>query len=261
MGCTLYWLDRMSARHGGQIAIQYPATRAASGASHVTGPNGEEDGGVIERWLAVSGRLTVAVVLDALDRLGHRSQAVSPGCVPRTVLTIAIGRAKTLQWTDLFQDDPNTYELELEAIDTVKPGDLVVCATGDSARSGIWGELLTAAAKARGAAGVITDGAVRDIARTEALGFPVYSRHVSPLDSLHRQRVVAYDITVELGGVSITPGDLIIADRDGIAVVPAESEAAVLAAALDKSSREDGFRRAVREGMSLVAAYERFGVL
>ena len=114
---------------------------------------------------------------------------------------------------------------------------------------------------ARGGVGVVTDGAVRDIAHMEAMGFPVFSRHISPLDSFNRQKVVAFDVPVEIGGVAIAPGDVVVADRDGIAVVPAAVEAAILAAALDKARREDGFRGAVRGGMSLVAAYERFGVL
>jgi len=212
-------------------------------------------------WREAMGRLSVALVLDALDAAGLRNQAVQPAGVPRTVQGIAVGRAKTLQWTDLMHDDPATYELELQAVDTLQAGEMVVCATMDSARSGIWGELLTTAAMARGGVGVVTDGAVRDIAHMEAMGFPVFSRHVSALDSLNRQKVVAFDVPVEMGGVRVMPGDVIVADRDGIAVVPAAIEPAILAAALDKGQREDGFRGAVRTGMSLVAAYQRFGVL
>ena len=228
------------------VSTEYPSDR--------NGRNGRT-------WQSVSSRLSVALVLDALDGLGHRHQALQPAGLPRTAQSIAIGYAKTLQWVDLDRDDPNTYDLELRAIDSLRPGEMIVCATAESARSGIWGELLTTAAIARGATGVVTDGAVRDIARIETLGFPVFSRHVSALDSFNRQKVVDFDVTVELGGVSVAPGDLIIADRDGIAVVPKALESEVLEAALDKATREDGFRKAVRDGMALVAAYERFRVL
>lgn len=212
-------------------------------------------------WRNAIGELTAALVLDALDALGYRRQAILPSPVPRTTSLPAVGRAKTLLWADLTADDPNTYELELRAVDSLQPGDLVVCATGGSARSGIWGELLTTAAMARGSTGVVTDGAVRDLAQMEAMGFPVFSLSLSPLDSMNRQKVVAFDVPVEIAGVTIAPGDMVIADRDGAAVVPQAVADEVLALALEKSGREDGFRAAVRNGMSLVAAYEKFGVL
>lgn len=71
-------------------------------------------------WREAMGRLSVALVLDALDAAGLRNQAVQPAGVPRTVQGIAVGRAKTLQWTDLMHDDPATYELELQAVDTLR---------------------------------------------------------------------------------------------------------------------------------------------
>jgi regulator of RNase E activity RraA len=225
-------------------------------ADHRNGAPGGKD-----PWREAADELTVALVLDALDALGLRRQAIEPSPAPRTVPGIAIGRAKTLLWADLAADDPNTYELELRAVDSLQPGDLVVCATGGSGRSGIWGELLTTAAMARGGAGVVTDGAVRDLARMETMGFPVFSWAISPLDSMHRQKVVAFDVPVEMAGVSVMPGDVVAADRDGVAIVPKAVAAEVLAMALDKSRREDGFRAAVRAGMPLVAAYEKFGVL
>jgi 4-hydroxy-4-methyl-2-oxoglutarate aldolase len=204
--------------------------------------------------------LTAALVLDALDASGRRHQAIQCGIIPRTNQVI-VGRAKTLLWVDFAYDDPTTYARELEAVDSISPGEIVVCATAGSSRSGVWGELLATAAHRRGALGVVTDGAVRDLAQMEAMGFPVFSRHVSAYDSLNRQKVVAYDVRVEIGGVTIDPGDVIVADRDGIAVVPAGIEADIITSAIGKASREDEFRAAVRSGMSLVAAYEHFNVL
>jgi regulator of RNase E activity RraA len=217
--------------------------------------------GAGDPWGQAAGRISAALILDALDSLGFRNQALLPSPPPRTVSTVAVGRAKTLLWTDLAEDDPNTYEMELRAVDSLRSGDLIVCATGGSSRSGIWGELLTTAAMANGARGIVTDGAVRDLARIEAMGFPVFSHHVSPLDSLNRQKVIAYDVAVELGGMTVAPNDVVVADRDGVAIVPQAVEAEVLAAALDKAEREHGFRNAVRSGSSLLAAYQRFGVL
>lgn len=214
-----------------------------------------------EAWLKASGRVNVALVLDILDTKGLRHQALRPGIMARTTREPVIGLAKTLLWVDFAHDDPSTYDLELKAIDSLRPGECVVCATGNSSRAGIWGELLTTAAMQRGATGIVTDGAVRDIAQMEAMGFPVFSRSTSPYDSFNRQKVVAFDVRVEIDDVTIEPGDVIVADQDGVAVVPAGLADEVLAEALDKAGKEDEFRDAVRNGMGLFEAYEKFHVL
>jgi regulator of RNase E activity RraA len=69
---------------------------------------------------------------------------------------------------------------------------------------------MTTAAMQRGAAGIVTDGAVRDLARMDAMGFPVFARHLSPYDSMNRQKVVAFDVAIEIDGVAIAPGDIVI---------------------------------------------------
>jgi len=215
---------------------------------------------MIADWLAAANDLSTAVVLDALDEIGLKRQAIL-NAPPRTTNAVLAGRAKTLLWVDFAYDDPDTYALELQAVDSIRPHDLVVCATASSARAGIWGELLTTAAMQRGAAGLLTDGAVRDLARMEAMGFPVFARHLSPYDSMNRQKVVAFDIAVEIDGVRVAPGDIVIADRDGAAIVPQEVAAKALAAALAKVRAENKFRDAVKAGMSLTEAYAKFKVL
>jgi len=217
-------------------------------------------GAGVEDWIKNAGVLSVAVVLDVLDAIGLRRQAIL-GLTPRTLSGPVVGRAKTLLWVDFAYDDPDTYELELKSVDSIAADDLVVCATANSDRSGIWGELLTTAAQKRGARGIVTDGAVRDLAHMEAMGFPVFARHLSPYDSMNRQKVVAFDVPVEIDGVAIAPGDVLIADRDGVAVVPQAVVSRILAAALEKVTAESRFRDAVKGGMSLMEAYRRFQVL
>ena len=208
-----------------------------------------------------NGQLTVALTLDVLDAHGLRRQAITGDIVPRTGAQLTVGRAKTLLWMDFAHEDTSTYALELAAVDSIRDGEIIICATGGSRRAGIWGELLTTAAQRLGARGIVTDGAVRDVAQMDAVGFPVFSRHLSPYDSFNRQKVVAYDVPVEIDGVRIEPGDLVVADRDGVAVVPSAVEAEIIAAAIEKSTREDSFRAGVRDGMSLTAAYDQFKVL
>jgi regulator of RNase E activity RraA len=211
-------------------------------------------------WISAARELSSAVVLDVLDAIGLRRQAIL-NVPPRTRSETVVGRAKTLLWVDFAYDDPNTYDLELAAVDSIRRHDLMLCATANSDRSGIWGELLTTAAMRQGAAGIVTDGAVRDLARMDAMGFPVFARHLSPYDSMNRQKVVAFDVGVEIDGVTIAPGDIVVADRDGIAIVPQKVAAEVFAAALAKVHTEAEFREAVKAGMSLTEAYAKFKVL
>ncbi len=106
------------------------------------------------------------------------------------------------------------------AVDEVRPGEVLVAAAGGSLRSGIWGELLSTAAQKRGCAGALVDGAVRDISKMQRINFTVFAAGTCPLDSRDRQRVKAVDVPVEIGGVTIEPGDLVFADADGVVVVP-----------------------------------------
>ena len=135
--------------------------------------------------------------------------------------------------------DPRPYELELQAVDACRPDDVLVAAAAGSTRSGIWGELLSTAAANRGCAGALVDGAVRDTAQMNAMGFSTFARGTCPRDSLHRQRVTAVDVTVSIGGVRIEAGDLVFADADGVVVVPRAVEQAALAKAWDKVTRRE----------------------
>ncbi len=202
-----------------------------------------------------------AVVSDALDSLGYRNQCAGNGLLPVTVSRTLIGRCRTSLWGDLFHEDPEPYAKELEAVDALRPGDVVIAAAHGSMRSGIWGELLTTAAKNRGCLGAIIDGAVRDISKMRAYEFPVYAIGPCPLDSQHRQRVCDYDVPVEIKGVKISSGDLVIADEDGIVFVPRTVEEEVLRIATKKVQDENLVRDAIRGGMLATEAYAKFGIL
>jgi len=206
-------------------------------------------------------KFSAAVVCDALDSLGLRQQSPRLALEQLTTEGVLIGRAKTTLWTDMAHQDPQPYELELRAVDTCRPDEVLIAAAGGSMRSGIWGELLTTAARNRGCVGAIVDGAVRDVRQMRAMGFPVFARGTCSYDSKDRQRVVDLDVIVELGGVAIAPGDLVVADRDGLVVVPQAVEAEVVARAWDKVQAENVTRDAIRGGMLAQAAYEKYGVL
>ncbi|WP_437194118.1 RraA family protein [Planctomicrobium sp. SH527] len=202
-----------------------------------------------------------AVVSDALDALGYRKQVAVSELRPVTVSRTLIGRCRTTLWGDLFHSDPDPYAKELEAVDSLTPGDVVIAAAHGSMYSGIWGELLTTAASNRGCTGAIIDGAVRDVAKMREYGFPIYARGNCPRDSQHRQRVLDIDVPVEILGVTVRAGDLVVADEDGIVFVPKEVEAQVLENAIQKVSAENRVRDAIRNGMLATEAYRTFGVL
>lgn len=207
-------------------------------------------------------QLSVPLLCDALDAIGLTRQSPRLSLVPLTQPgSLLFGRCKTLLWADMAHEDPRPYELELAAVDSCCADDVLVCAASGSMRSGIWGELLSTAACNRGCAGVIVDGAVRDVTKMDRMRFPVYARGTNPYDSRNRQRVIDYDVTVELDGVCVAPGDLVAADADGIVIIPQAVESEVIAAAWSKVHAENKVREAITGGMSATEAYQTFGVL
>ena len=206
--------------------------------------------------------LTAAVVSDALDGLGHRRHTPAVPLRPLTVCDgVLVGRCRTTLWADMAHPDPKPYELELHAVDACQPDDVLICAANGSNRSGIWGELLSTAARNRGCVGAIVDGMVRDVRQMTKMGFAVWALGTNLLDSLHRQRVIDVDVPVEVGGIEFCAGDLVIADVDGVVVVPRELETEAIRRAWEKVYAENVTRDAIREGMLASEAYRKYGVL
>jgi regulator of RNase E activity RraA len=200
-------------------------------------------------------------VSDVLDALGMTRQVVSATLRSVSGPGVLVGRAKTTLWEELDQVDPRPYELELKAVDECRPGDVIVAAAQGSTRSGVWGELLSTAALNRGCAGALVDGAVRDCAKMDELGFAVFARAVCPRDSRDRQRVVGVDVAVEIGGVRIESGDLVFADADGVVVVPKAAAGQVLEKAWEKVTAENRVRDEIRAGAKAADVFRKYGVL
>ncbi len=202
-----------------------------------------------------------AVVSDALDSLGYGHQSPRIALPPLTGVEKLVGRCRTTLWADMAHSDPAPYALELEAVDSCEADDVIIAAAGGSMRSGIWGELLSTAARNSGCVGAIIDGAVRDVAKMRAMHFPVFARQTCVYDSLHRQRVIDKDVPVEIAGVKFEPGDLVIADVDGVVVVPQKVEAEAIRRAWKKVHDEDKTRDEIRGGMKAKAVFEKYGIL
>jgi 4-hydroxy-4-methyl-2-oxoglutarate aldolase len=218
------------------------------------------DDGVIETARA---KLYAAVLSDVLDQLGYRHQVLPPHIRPLDDALVLVGRARTGLYRDVYHvpRGHNPYALEIALIDDLQAGDVAVLACGSSGRIAPWGELLTTASRARGAAGCVTDGLVRDIKAIRELGFPVFHGGIGPLDSKGRGEVAAVDVPVECAGVTVNPGDLVFGDADGVLVVPQPIVKQALKHALEKVEGEDRTRAELREGARLADVFKKYGVL
>ena len=205
-----------------------------------------------------------ALLSDVLDGLGYTKQ-VLPACIrPLDEELVMVGRARTMLYADVYdapKPDENPYELEIELVDSLMPGQVAVCACGGTGRIAPWGGLLSTAARARGAAGAVMDGLVRDIRDIRSLQFPVFHGGIGPLDSKGRAKVIAIDVPVECGGVLVNPGDVLFGDADGCIVIPQSVEKAVVERAHDKLKGERSTRQALLAGRRLADVFAEFGVL
>src|SRR5688500_6927067 len=163
-------------------------------------------------------KLYSGVVSDVLDGLGNMHHALAPTIRPLDDSLTLLGRARTALYMPVYHVEPgsNPYELEIALIDSLKEDDVAVMACPRGERIGPWGELLTTAARARGAAGCVTAGLVRDVRLIREMRFPVFCGGIGPLDSKGRGVVMAIDVPVECGGVPIRPGDCTFGDADGV---------------------------------------------
>ena len=205
--------------------------------------------------------LTTPIVSDSLDAVGLRQQVLDRGLVPLEPGARAIGRAHTVQFAPTESDARDPYAEAMSFIDGLGRGSIAVIATGPDDRTAYWGELFSAAAIGRGAAGAVCDGPVRDAPKIRALGYPVFAAGTRPIDFRARMRVVASSQPVRCGGVVVAEGDLVIADADGIVVVPAAVEGQVLERAVARVTAESTVLAELLAGASLREVWDRWHVL
>lgn len=216
----------------------------------------------VQRDAELAARLYAAVVSDALDAVGSRAHCMDRRIRPAITLERPLlGRAATARSIAVDSPPEQPYETLLDAMDRLTPGQIWVVAAGGEPRSAIFGGLLATAARARGAIGCVVDGGVRDTRELERLAFPTFATGFSPADSFGRDEVVEHGEPVECGGVRVCPGDLVIADGDGVVVVPQELEAEVVERALDKVENEGDMRRELADGLRAADAFAKYGIL
>jgi regulator of RNase E activity RraA len=194
-------------------------------------------------------KLDSCAVSDALDRLGLKGSVV--GIHPLTSTARIAGRAVTVRLKAKGREESPRH-LGTAAIQAAGPGDVIV--VDHHAREDVagWGGILSTAAKVKGVAGVIIDGACRDIDEARELGFPVFARAAVQITARGRVVEDSFNEPVEIADVSVRPGDLVIADGSGVVFVAAERAEEVIKAAEEIASRETQMTKDVLAGRSVV---------
>jgi len=203
-----------------------------------------------------------AAFSDILDEMGYRSQVLSPDVRIRPLCEtfVAVGRAVTLlNAPDTNEEEP--YDLVIKCIDALTPGTMLVTTARVHLETGIMGELTATALRVKGCRGAVVNGYTRDARKIIKMGYPTFAWGASPIDTTGRVRVVDYNIPITIGSVTVTPGDLVFADLDGILVVPRAVEQDTIARVLERVSTENVVRKELADGKKMSDVWSRYGVL
>lgn len=208
-----------------------------------------------DRRALVRDRLFTGVIGDSLDAVGRHHQFLPPTIRGLTFDMVCVGRAMPVLTGDTFGKAFRPFGRLTEAVDQLEDGEVYLVRTG-RIECASWGEILTTAARLRGAVGAVTDGYHRDTAGILAQQWPVFSAGSYAQDLRSRGVVLDYRVSIEIAGTPIDPGDLVFGDRDGVVIIPRAVEDEVLEHALAKVSAENQVLEAVRGGSSATAAFE-----
>ena len=212
-----------------------------------------------EMFALMKEKLYTPVVGDILDAMGYNHQFLPPRIHPLKDDMKIAGRACTILEHDVFGPQKKPFGLLTEALDQLQKNEVYV-ATG-AHNSALWGELLTATARTRGAVGAVLDGYTRDTPQVLAQNFPVFAQDRWAQDSSIRTNVVDFRCPIEIGQVTIHDGDLVFADIDGVLIIPKEVAEEVIEKALEKAAGEKLVRKAIEGGMTATDAFAKFGIL
>ena len=220
-----------------------------------------------ELFRFIRGELYTAVIGDIMDAMGLTHQFLPPEIAPLKEEMFIVGRAMTVLEADLKGetafDGPalqKPFGLMLEALDDIKPGELYIC-SGSSFHYALVGELMLTRVKMCGGTGAIVNGYSRDTFGIYKVGLPVFSRGRYAQDQAPRGKVIDYRVPIEMDGVIINPGDIVVGDVDGVCVVPQGNEVEIFTKALDKARGERTVLMAIQDGMSVVEAWNKYGIM
>ena len=196
---------------------------------------------------------------DILDGMGLEG-AVS-GLRPLKDGTVLVGPAVTVKEVSGVLGTYGIEDFSIgRVIDYGKPGDVLVFDNAGKAIS-TWGGLASTAAQIRGIEGVVIDGACRDVNEIGELGFPVFTRHITPTTGKTRIKILDLNGTIQCGGIRVRPGDIIVADATGIVVVPQEKARDILKKAQEAEKAEEYFVDQLKKGKTFLEAQKSTGRL
>lgn len=217
----------------------------------------------------IKAELYTAVIGDIMDKMGYIHQFLSPRIRPLRDDMLIAGRAMTVLEADVYENSASIgnnpmlqrpFGLMLEALDNLKEGEVYIC-SGSSPRYALWGELMSARAMQCKAAGAVVNGYSRDTKGILALDFPCFSYGPYAQDQAPRGKVIDYRVPIEVDGVLVNDGDMLIGDIDGVCAVPRQIEEEVFGRALEKARGERVVLKHIQQGMRTRDTFDKFGIM
>jgi len=210
------------------------------------------------RMLEAYRHVEAASVSDAEEQLlhekhymSHKMQSIFPTKFAGTALTVLLKKEEN--------KDPNALSGMLSAIDSGGPGSVYVMKVEDGEDIAGMGGLMGTAMFSRGFAGAVVDGGVRDLPQLKKIGFPVYATGAVPSTSVAHYRFGGMNVPIDVGGTRVNPNDIIVADQDGVVVVPRARAAQILILAQNLDNSEHSMYPYIEKFHSIVEAVKQFG--
>lgn len=222
-----------------------------------------------ELFQLIKDELYTAVIGDIMDKIGLQHQFLPPQIRPLKENMFIVGRAMTVLEADCFEElspySQNSlmnkpFGLMLEALDDIKPNEVYIC-SGSSPNYALVGELMMTRIKMCGGVGAVVNGYSRDTKGIYDVDIPVFSYGPYAQDQAPRGKVIDFRVPIEMTGVRINPGDIVVGDYDGVCIVPKQFEEEVILKAHEKARGERTVLNAIQNGMSAVEAWNKYGIM
>lgn len=242
------------ADHGAQPVVDDLQRIEAWGDAERAGVVLDRPAGLTDTTRTLLSGVAVATISAELRKRGHHHSSID-GVKPLVAGTRLVGQARTLRFVahrpDLFESHGGGFNAQKRAVDSLRPGDVLVMEARGDATAGTLGDVLAHRAKVLGAAGLVTDGAVRDSGAVAAIGIPTFSQGTHPSVLGRRHVPWEVDATITCGGATVQPGDVVVGDDDGLVVIPVHLLEEVAAAAAEQEAQDAWVAERVAEGHPL----------
>jgi 4-hydroxy-4-methyl-2-oxoglutarate aldolase len=200
-------------------------------------------------------KLATTNIADAMDKVGIRGAVI--GIRPMYDCPKIIGRAVTIKITAAGAV-ASKYHLGVRAIDAASRGDVIIIDNRGDLNNNCWGEILSMGSKMKGISGVVVDGAARDIDACREFGFAVYARGTVPITARGRIMEESFNEVIRVGDVQVSPGDIVMADINGVVIIPAGKVEEVLSAAETLLEKELAMIEELKNGVSMLEVDQKY---